>query len=88
AHQRLGDAERASEYYQESLKIRKEMDQREAQCTCLFNLGILSMEANEPEEALTYYNYALSIAMDTGAKPRVSQAHKHLSGAYEKTGDW
>ena len=87
-YQQLGDTEKASSYFHESLKIRQEIGQREAQCTCLFNLGNLSIEAGEPQKALEYFNEALAIAMEVGAKPRISQAHKNLSLAFEVIGDF
>lgn len=83
-YQRLGDAKAAKKYYQDSLKIRKAVGQKEAQCTCLFNLGLLSMKAGQPEVARDFFSEALATATQVNAKPRISQAHKHLSGAYEK----
>lgn len=87
AHQQLDDAKKASHYYHESLRIRQEIGQREAQCTCLFNLGKLSLAAGEAEKALGYFKPALAIALAVGAKPRISQAHENLSHTYEMTSD-
>jgi signal transduction histidine kinase len=87
-YQKLGEAQTAEKYYQQSLDIRKAIDQIEAQCTCLFNLGVLALKGGEPAKALGYFEQALSIAIEVDVKPRILQAYKNLSTAYEALGDW
>ncbi|HER19817.1 MAG TPA: tetratricopeptide repeat protein [Chromatiales bacterium] len=85
--QRLGDTDKARQYYEQSLAIRRKIHQREAQCTCLFHLGDLAIESDEPQRALEYFKEALNVATEVQVKPRISQAHRHLSQAHEACGD-
>jgi signal transduction histidine kinase len=88
AYRRMGDVDRAAACYQESLQIRRDIRQREAQCTCLMNLGKLALDTGDTNSALGYLEEALATATEAGVKPRIGQAHKELSRAHEKAGDF
>ena len=86
-YQHLEDSERALQLHLKSLKIREEIGARQAQSTSLINLGHIYLQENDTTEALEVLHKALAIARDIKAKPRIHQAHKALSEAYELDGD-
>jgi tetratricopeptide (TPR) repeat protein len=85
-HEEMGDRRKAREHYERALEIRREIDQREAQCTTLIALGRLCAR-DDPDEALGFLERALEMAQEAGAKPRVYQAHLALSEVHESRGD-
>ena len=86
-HQSLGDHQQAVEFYLNSLQIREEIGQKEAQCTCLVNLGRLYIQEKNAPKAFEYLKRALNIAIEVKANPRIYQAHFQLCDAYELNGD-
>jgi signal transduction histidine kinase len=88
AYQHLGKYKEAHQSHQKSLKIRMEVGNIQAQCTSLINLGYLYIDQNEGEEALKVLQQALRLARDIKAKPRIFQASRALSEAYQLQGKY
>ena len=86
-HQSLGDHPQAVGFYLDSLRIREETGQKEAQCTCLVNLGKLYIREKNAPKAFEYLQRALDIYIEVNAKPKIYQAHFQLCDAYELDGD-
>jgi signal transduction histidine kinase len=83
----LGDDELALPFHTKSLTIRKKIGQRRAECTSLLNIARIHVRQEQQAEALEILREALAIAVQTGSKPHVYDAHRLLSRAFELEGD-
>jgi signal transduction histidine kinase len=88
AYQHLGKFKESLQHHQKSLKIREEIGNRQAQCTSLINLGNLYIKERKSEQALNVLIKALRLAKQIKAKPRISQASRALSEAYQQQGQF
>ena len=66
AYSDLGDAKKAIEYYEQALKIAREIGDRRGEGTRLGNLGIAYSDLGEAKKAIDYYEQALKIAREIG----------------------
>ena len=86
SYARLGDRKKATEFYSKSLRLREEIDQREAQCTTLIALGRLCLE-EDSEKSIAILHRALELAERAGARARIYQAQLALSHVHEIRGE-
>jgi len=86
AYHNLGKFKDALQVHQKSLKIREKIGNVQSQCTSLINLGNLYIEQGESEKAQKVLEQALSLARKIKAKPRIFQASRALSEAYQLQG--
>ena len=68
AYRDLGEVRKAIEYYDEALRIAKEIEDKQGEGACLGNLGIAYHILGEVRKAIEYYDEALRIAKEIGDK--------------------
>ena len=61
AYSDLGDAEKAIEYYEQALKIAREIGDRRGEGNRLGNLGIAYSNLGETKKAIDYYEQAFEL---------------------------
>ena len=66
AYSDLGEPKKAIEYYEQALKISREIGDRRGEGNDLGNLGIAYSDLGEPRKAIEYYEQALKIAKEIG----------------------
>ena len=66
AYSHLGELRKAIEYYEQALKISKEIGDRRGEGNRLGNLGLAYSHLGEPRKAIEYYEQALKISKEIG----------------------
>jgi signal transduction histidine kinase/CheY-like chemotaxis protein/HPt (histidine-containing phosphotransfer) domain-containing protein len=84
---KLGDHVKAKKYLGESLLSSIQNNYIESLIISAFYLGRESMDANQLEEALKYYNQAFAIAKEHSRKHDIMSIHEMYSQLYEKLGN-
>jgi tetratricopeptide (TPR) repeat protein len=65
-HEKTNQFGKAMEYYNDSLKIEREIGDRAGEARTLHQIGRVHKKTNQFEKALEYYNESLKIAEETG----------------------
>jgi tetratricopeptide (TPR) repeat protein len=86
-YMRLGDDDLALPFHEKSLKIRRKIGQRRAECTSLLNIARIQLRQDRIDDALETLGMALPIAEETKSKSHIYDAHHLYSEAFEQTGD-
>jgi tetratricopeptide (TPR) repeat protein len=71
---RLGQVERAREFFESALFTFRRIDQREGIATALNNLGVLLKSGPRWREALDYLARALAVSEEAGNAPSIASA--------------
>jgi serine phosphatase RsbU (regulator of sigma subunit) len=87
-YQNLEDFSTALSHYHQSLRINDNIGDRFHEVACLIDVGSLLLDQNYIDEAFVVLFKALSQAGDIRSKPKVYQAQKLLSQAYEYAGNF
>jgi tetratricopeptide (TPR) repeat protein len=74
----MGDYHRAWKYYQESLRIRKELGDKKGEAWVLHNLGRVYRSLENYEEAKKHNEEALSLAEELGEEELVANSKNAL----------
>ncbi|HLP27265.1 MAG TPA: adenylate/guanylate cyclase domain-containing protein [Candidatus Didemnitutus sp.] len=82
-----GNRSGAREYFTRALEVTKDDDSSRVRLWCLLNLGLLSIEANEPSNAINDLREAERIAGLQSAWTALCGARKGLSAAHRLLGD-
>ena len=85
AYNNLGDPRKAIEYYEQALKIAKEIGDRFGEGSDLGNLGSAYSDLGDPRKAIEYYEQALKIAKEIG--DRLEKEPWKYGAAYSDLGD-
>ena len=84
----IGDYAKALEHYLKSLKIMKEIGDKEGTADCYINLGEINVQLKKFNEAKKYLNEALSISKDIGEKDIIKDSYRGLAELQNKTGNY
>ncbi|MCI0526395.1 MAG: CHAT domain-containing protein, partial [Nitrospira sp.] len=83
-----GEYPKALSYYQEALKIKKELGDKEVKGATLNNIGGIYNSTGEYPKALSYYQEALKIVKKIGYKAGEGRTLNGIGGIYLRTGDY
>jgi tetratricopeptide (TPR) repeat protein len=78
----LGRYEEALSYYQQSLEIEREIEDRQGEAISLNNLGIAYNSLGRYEEAISYYQQSLEIYREIGNRRGIADSLNGLGAAY------
>ena len=84
----MGDGELALPFHVKSLKKRRAIGQRRAECTSLLNIARIQVKQKDDAAAITTLDEAMAIAKETDSKPHVYDAHRIYSEAFELREDF
>ncbi|MCD4665661.1 MAG: sensor histidine kinase [Bacteroidales bacterium] len=87
-HIKLEEFEKAKEILLESLSVNKKYNNSINIGITYVNLGIISKEENNPDEALNYYDKALNIYRDIGYKSGIGHIYVNMGNAYKDKGQY
>jgi tetratricopeptide (TPR) repeat protein len=82
----LGQKQEALKYYEQSLRINKEVGDRGVEGTMLSNLGAVYDDLGQKQEALTYYEQALQITREVGDRGVEGTTLSNLGLVYSALG--
>ena len=88
AYYRLGDFEKAKEYYNLHLQKAKEVGDKHGEGNTHGNLGNVYYRLGDFEKAKEYHNLHLQIAKEVGDKHGEGNAHGNLGNVYYSLGDF
>jgi tetratricopeptide (TPR) repeat protein len=86
AYAALGQAQRASEYYERALVIRREIGDRRGEGSDLGNLGLAYADLGQAQRAIAYHEQALEIDREIGDRQGEGNALGNLGIAYADLG--
>lgn len=87
-HYRLGEFEKAIDYYERSLAIKEELGDKRAIGLTLRNLGNALFEMKRYDESITHQELALATAKEIGWIDDIERAASSLSGTYQTLGNY
>ena len=87
AYSNLGEPRKAIEYYEQALKISREIGDRRGEGNHLGNLGLAYSDLGEPRKAIEYYEQALKISRETGDRRGEGNHLGNLGLAYSDLGE-
>ena len=82
-----GELEEALEYYQESLELYKEVDEKQEISSILNNLGVLCRNKGDLYTALKYYEESLEIYQEIGNKDDIAASFNNIGNIYRFQGE-
>ena len=83
----LGELRKAIEYYEQALKIAREIGDRRGEGTSLGNLGNAYTDLGQPVKAIEYYEQALKISREIGDRRGEGASLGNLGNAYYNLGE-
>lgn len=83
----IGQRQKALEYYNQALPIRKAVDDLAGVAQTLNNIGALNDNIGEPQKALDYYNQALPILRQVGDRAGVAKILNNIGQIYNNIGE-
>ncbi|MDW5550956.1 tetratricopeptide repeat protein [Methanosarcina sp.] len=83
----LGYVRKAIEYYEQALKISREIGDRRGEGADLGNLGLAYSDLGEPRKAIEYYEQALKISREIGDRRGEGADLGNLGSAYSHLGE-
>jgi tetratricopeptide (TPR) repeat protein len=83
-YDRLGEPQRALQYYTEALPIGREVGDRQGEAAALNNLGAVYDRLGEPQRALQYYTEALPIGREVGDRQGEAATLNNLGLVYHR----
>ncbi len=83
---RLGEPQRALEFYNQALLLRERGGDRLGIATILNNIGLVYSDLGEPQRALEYYERALPIFQNTGNRSVEAITLGNIGAAYNTLG--
>ena len=88
AYDSLGQSERAIDFFQQSLDIKKEIGDIQGESNSLNNLGNACYFLGQYERAIAFYQQSLDIAKEIGDIQGESRSLNNLGTAYESLGQY
>ncbi|MBD3162232.1 MAG: tetratricopeptide repeat protein [Candidatus Eisenbacteria bacterium] len=85
---RLGQVDRAREWYESALFTFRRIDHREGIARALNNLGVLLKVGSRWREAIDYFERALSVSEEAGNTPRIASHSLNLGVLLTKSCEW
>ncbi|VAW33254.1 hypothetical protein MNBD_CHLOROFLEXI01-43 [hydrothermal vent metagenome] len=87
AHMGMGQFKRADGYFQQNLDYLQTPSLKPRRLHTLLNLGKLRIQQQKQQEAVTYLEKSLEIAVAIGGKQYIYEIHENLAGAYKALGN-
>jgi len=84
----VGDYKQALSFYDQSLQLQNELDDKEGRAIVNDNIGALYFKMQNTNAAIDYLKKGLGLAMEIGLVEEQRKAYLALAGIYEKTGDY
>ncbi|MDZ8066340.1 MAG: tetratricopeptide repeat protein [Nostoc sp. DedQUE08] len=88
AYNRLGQYQRAIEFFQQSLEISKEISDRNGEGASLGNLGNAYNSLGQYQRAIEFYQQSLEISRETGNRNSEGASLCNLGNAYNSLGQY
>ena len=85
---RNGDLARAISYYQTSIKINEELDNREKMNTNYFNIGVLYRNLKEYDKALEYYEKSLAYRKEIKDTAEIARNYLAIGVIYRRMNNY
>ncbi len=86
-YQKLGELDRALEYFNKSLEISKELGWREGLALAYGGIGVVYEMKDDLDKALEYQNKSLEISKDLGSKEGTAIQYGNIGIVYKIKGD-
>jgi tetratricopeptide (TPR) repeat protein len=86
--QSRGDYEQALEYYQRSLEIKEELDNRAGVASSLHQIGTIQQLRGDYDQALHYYQRSIEIAEELGHRAVVATSLQNIGRIHHFHGDY
>jgi tetratricopeptide (TPR) repeat protein len=86
--QARGNYEKALEYYNRSLKIAEELNNRSGVATCLLQIGVIYQARGDHEKALEYHERALKIEEELDERLGIAVSLHGIGITYQARGDY
>jgi tetratricopeptide (TPR) repeat protein len=86
-HSKLGDKQKALEFYERSLTLRRASNDRRGEAVSLSNIGSIHQDLGDYQKALDYYNQSLTIIKATGDLSSQAVTLNNIGSVYRKRGD-
>ncbi len=83
----MGETRKAIEYYEQALKISREIGDRRNEGNWLGNLGLAYADLGETRKAIEYYEQALKISREIGDRRGEGNHLGNLGNAYAGMGE-
>jgi tetratricopeptide (TPR) repeat protein len=83
-----GDYQKALEYLEQSLKIRREIGDKAGEGTTLNNFGLIFSRKGDYQQALEYYQQSLKIQREIGDKKNEGGLLNNISQIFKARGDY
>lgn len=80
--------EKAIEYYQLALDLRKELGDSRAMSECYLNMGVAYRNLGESDKAFIYYDKALYVFEKAGDKKAIMRANNNIGTLFTESGNW
>ena len=80
--------EKAIEYYQLALDLRKELGDSRAMSECYLNMGVAYRNLGETDKAFIYYDKALYVFEKAGDKKAIMRANNNIGTLFTESEDW
>lgn len=87
-YQRMGDLDKAYEYFLEAAASKEKYDQELSLSNTLNNIGIVLKGLGRPKEAVPFYERSLEIAEKFNDKTKQANAHNNLAAIYQDDPDF
>jgi tetratricopeptide (TPR) repeat protein len=88
AYNNLGEYQRAIDYHEQSLAVKREIGDRRGEGNSLGNLGIAYKNLGEYQRAIEFHEQRLAIAREIGDRRGEGQALGNLGVAYQNLGEY
>ena len=83
-----GDILKAFEYFNKSLPIQKEINDKLGMAGSLLNLGMLFRQQGNITKALEYYHSALKLQIDVNNKTGIADSYNNIGFIYDSQGEY
>jgi len=83
----LGEKQKALEYYNQSLPLRRAVGNRSGEAVTLNNIGLVYSELGEKQKALEYYNQSLPLRRAVGDRSGEATTLNNIGGVYSELGE-
>ena len=86
-HQQKGETDKALEYYNESLKLHKEIKNKKGEADQLGNIGLIYQQKGEYDKSIAYFGDVLRLHRQTGNQMGAETGMVNIGIIYRKTGE-
>jgi tetratricopeptide (TPR) repeat protein len=83
----LGEKQKALEYYNQSLPLKRAVNDRSGEAGILNNIGLVYSKLGEKQKALEYYNQSLPLSRTVGDRGGEAATLTNIGGVYSELGE-